>query len=82
MTITFPAPDTTPDALRVAPDAVADEIRMLAAAKLFEMGRMSSGAAAEIAGVPRIEFLHRLHEYGVSVFDITEEELKNEADFA
>lgn len=77
MTITVP--DITADMLHVAPDAVGDEIRMLAAAKLFEMGRMSSGAAAELAGIPRVVFLQRLGEYGVSVFDITEEELRQEA---
>jgi predicted HTH domain antitoxin len=77
MTITLP--EITPDMLHVAPDAVADEIRMLAAVKLFELGRMSSGLAAELAGVPKPVFLQRLGEYGVSVFDITEEELRAEA---
>lgn len=80
MTITIP--DNAAELLDVAPDAVSDEVRMIVAARLFDMGRVSSGAAANLAGISRVEFLHRLGDYGVSVFNITEEELRNEADFA
>lgn len=41
------------------------EIRMLAAVKLFEMGRLSSGRAAELAGMARVEFLLSLSRYKV-----------------
>ena len=41
------------------------ELRMLAAVKLFEMGRLSSGRAAELAGMPRVEFLLNLNRYRV-----------------
>ena len=37
--------------------AFARELRILAAVKLYELGRLSSGRAAELAGVPRVEFL-------------------------
>ena len=33
------------------------EMRVLAAVKLYELGRLSSGRAAELAGMPRVEFL-------------------------
>lgn len=48
-------------------DAVsfARELRMLAAIKLYELGRLSSGRAAELAGVPRVEFLLALSHYKV-----------------
>ena len=39
------------------------EIRMLAAVKLYEMGRLSSGRASELAGMPRVEFLLSLNRY-------------------
>ena len=41
------------------------EVQMLAAVKLFEMGRLSSGRAAELAGMPRVEFLLNLNRYKV-----------------
>ncbi len=41
------------------------ELRILAAVKLFEMGRLSSGRAAELAGMPRVEFLLCLNRYKV-----------------
>lgn len=41
------------------------EIRMLAAVKLYEMGRLSSGRAAELAGMSRVEFLLSLSRYKV-----------------
>ena len=63
-------------------DKIGGELLMLAAAKLYEMGRLSSGAAARLAGVPRTVFLARLAEYGVDTFDVTEEELYGEARLA
>jgi predicted HTH domain antitoxin len=49
--------------------AFAREIRMLAAIKLYELGRLSSGRAAELAGMPRVEFLLTLERYKVFPFE-------------
>jgi predicted HTH domain antitoxin len=46
--------------------------------KLFELKRFSSGAAARLAGVSRVEFLERLGVYGVSFFDMSEEDFEQE----
>lgn len=46
----------------------AREMRILAAVKLFEMGRLSSGRAAELAGMARVEFLLSLSRYKVFPF--------------
>ncbi len=43
----------------------AREVAMLAAIKLYELGRLSSGRAAELAGMPRVEFLLALQRYKV-----------------
>jgi predicted HTH domain antitoxin len=51
---------------------------MAAAAKLYEMEKLSSGRAAELAGVSRVSFLQALDRYGVPVFNVTEEELEED----
>jgi predicted HTH domain antitoxin len=54
------------------------EIRVLAAVKLFEMGRLSSGRAAELAGMPRVEFLLNLNRYKVFPLAAELDDLENE----
>jgi predicted HTH domain antitoxin len=65
-------------ALKVSPDQIGQTLRLAAAIKLYEIGRLSSGAAARLAGVPRVIFLSRLSEYGVDTFNLTEKDLNAE----
>lgn len=76
--MTISIPDEAMRALHPVLDGAAGELRLAAAAKLYEIGRLSSGAAAELAGVPRTVFLSRMADYGVSTFHLTEEELRRE----
>lgn len=69
-------------ALGPDPEAAAGELRLLAAMKLFELGRVSSGAAAALAGMARVAFLAKLGEYGVSPFQLTPADLENDLDVA
>jgi predicted HTH domain antitoxin len=47
----------------------ARELPVLAAVKLYELGRLSSGRAAELAGMSRVEFLLALGRYKVFPFE-------------
>ncbi|HZG37682.1 MAG TPA: UPF0175 family protein [Nodosilinea sp.] len=68
-------PEETAVALDTSLAAMGEEIRLAAAVKLFELGRLSSGAAATLAGMPRTVFLTKLADYGVNTFNLTEAEL-------
>lgn len=76
--ITIDVPPESLVALKTTSDEAGELLRMAAAVKLFELGRLSSGAAASLAGVPRTVFLTRLADYGVDAFRLTEEELQRE----
>ncbi len=55
----------------------ARELRMLAAVKLYELGRLSSGRAAELAGLSRVEFLLSLGRYKVFPLQAELSDLEN-----
>ena len=75
-------PDETLLSLKLSGDAAADEIRLAAAVKLYELGRLSSGAAARLAGVPRVIFLSKLADYGVDTFRLSGDDLARQAHLA
>lgn len=80
--ITLSIPDEALMALKVNPEQLGAELRLAAAIKLYELGRLSSGAAAKLAGVPRVVFLSKLADYGVETFRLTEEQFKHETRLA
>jgi predicted HTH domain antitoxin len=80
--IVLDIPEQSLDQLAVPREAAGQELRLLAALKLFEMQKISSGAAAELAGIPRVAFLSKLGSYGISTFRLTKEELEAEARLA
>ena len=61
-------PEQTLISLKTDSESFAKELALLAAVKLFEMGKLSSGRAAELAGLSRAEFLIELRRYRVSPF--------------
>jgi predicted HTH domain antitoxin len=76
--IQIAVPDELPLVLQAERVDLAAEVSMAAAMKLYELGRLSSGAAAELAGVPKPIFLSRLADYGVATFNFTEGELRED----
>ncbi len=56
------------------------DFSMIVAAKLYEEGKLSSGQAAQIAGLSKRAFIEILGRYGVSIFSTSIEDLHS--DFA
>ena len=72
-------PEGAFSALRESPEGFIREMRIAAAAKWYEQGRISQGKAAEIAGLSRAQFIEALGQYGVSPFQDEITELEREA---
>ena len=71
-------PESALSALRSTPENFVKEMRLAAAVKWYELGKLSQSKAAEIAGLSRQEFLLALSHFSVSAFQTTPEELAEE----
>lgn len=70
--------DTALDSTRLPPFVEAAEGRLMMALKFFELGRLSLGQAAELAGCGKRGFLDLLACYGIPAVDYPPEELATE----
>jgi predicted HTH domain antitoxin len=76
--LTLQIPESAFATLHQTPVEFAQEMRIAAAVKWYELGRASQGQAAEIAGLSRSAFIDALSRYRVSPFQYTEEDLAEE----
>jgi predicted HTH domain antitoxin len=65
-------------ALRLTKDELEDHLLLMAALKMFELGKISLGKAAELAQMSRVEFMEMCSKYRISLFNYSEDELENE----
>ena len=71
-------PESIPAALNLTPESFEEEARLALAIKLFELGRLSSGQAASLEGMPGVSFLLNWHRYGASTVAWDREEIEAE----
>lgn len=76
--LTIPISSEVRTMLNRTPAELARDVRLYAGLMLFQLGKLSSGAASEMAGVPRVMFLDLCDEYGIPVSQITSEDLRRE----
>ena len=54
------------------------EIKTISLVKLYELGKISSGMAAKVLNITRLEFLSILSSYNISYFSILEKSLESD----
>lgn len=77
-TVSLEIQATTFAALGESPDEFVSEMRIAAAVKWYELGKLSQGKAAEVAGLSRAAFIEALSRFKVSPIQITDAELAKE----
>ena len=77
--MTIDMPEGALAAVRKGPEEFTAELRLLAAIKWYELGEVSQGRAAEIAGLSRTEFLAALGRLGVTPYQYSAEEVLGES---
>ena len=76
--VTIDLPEDLLPILRTTPEDFVRQLRLAAAVKWYEMGKVSQGKGAELAGMSRQEFIDTLASFGVSPIQMTPEQLEAE----
>ena len=76
--IAVEVPEEIRHMLNRTPEEMGRDVRLYAALMLFRLSKLSSGAAAAMAGVPRTMFLDLCAEYDIPVSQISADDLKRE----
>lgn len=81
-TLTIEYPDEILVSLKETQDDFSKELKIAAAVKLYELGKLSSGKAARLAGMDKVSFLKALGKYQVSISTLEEfeEDMKIDID--
>jgi predicted HTH domain antitoxin len=68
--------------LGMSAEQFSEKAKFLLAAKLYELGKLSSGQAARLCGKGRVDFLMSLTRIGIPISNLQPEDAQIEIDFA
>ena len=77
-TVAAPLPDHLELAVGLTRSELGQHLRLMAALKMFELGKISSGTAAQLADLCRVDFFEACGRYRVSLFNYPPEEIETE----
>ena len=78
MKLEIEIPESAFSSIRKSPDVFAQELRLAACAKWYELGKLSQAKAAEFAGLSRSAFLEVLKSLEVPAIQTSPSELEAE----
>ncbi len=76
--VTIELPEDLLPILRTTPEDFVQQMRLAAAVKWYEIGKVSQAKGAELAGLSRQAFIEVLGRFDVSPIQITPEQLETE----
>ncbi len=76
--LTIRYPEGLELAIQLTKAEMEQHILLMAALKMFELGKLSSGKAAELASMSRVEFFEACGRYHVSIFNYPDDEIEAE----
>jgi len=71
-------PESLANTLRLSGKDFESEMKKSSLVKLYELGKVSSGVAARVLGISRLDFLELLAKYNVSVLNGADSDDLNE----
>lgn len=80
MELVLDCPDSILETLRLTPEEFARDAKYMVAVKLVELGRISTGKAAELVGISKPAFLMEMGRYRLSALPVDKEQLVNDID--
>ena len=81
-TMTIEVPDKLLAELERSPEQLSQDVRLAAAIEWFRRGLVSQGKAAELAGLPRADFIDELAARKIPVMAVDMDQLRAEIGLA